>query len=300
MIYLTKGIRQSHYSVGRYSKPDFSHLVEATRTPQEAFNQTAEQLAEYKKNEALYVIHGTVAGMKRKDEVINRTILFIDVDDESNYKNASKRLDDLFEAYDINHVIYPTISNCIKDGARLRVGVALDRPVNADEYLKLWRVILVNVGLHGDDTAVNHSFKQLQGLYIKTSQNSSQAPIIYDSGQGLPVDEFIKIYDSDTAKYEQQKPAVATASNDDEDIPNYAKTNKRMIATLLDPEANYQLFGGWDNMLTALAGWTYKQSYGDFIITADVVEATNNKGSDPIEEQELIKKFKTWGKGWTY
>lgn len=299
MIYLTKGIRQSHYSVGRYSKPDFTHLVETTRKPQETFNQTAEQLAEYKKNEALYVIHGTVAGMKRKDEVISRTILFIDIDDESNYTDTSKRLDDLLESFHINHVIYPTISNGIKEGARLRVGVELNKPVNADEYLKLWRVILVNVGLHGDATAVNQSFKQLQGLYVKTSQNSSQTPIIYDSGQGLPVNEFIKIYDNDTAKYEEQKSVVTTVSND-KNIPKWAENNKRFIACLLDPESNYMLFGGWDNMLTALGGWTLRNTYGDYRITSDVLETVNNMGSDPIDNKELGNKFKSWVKGWTY
>lgn len=297
MIYLTKGVHQPEYKVYKETNGDFYNLVQGTRKPQQALNQTDEQLAGYKENQALYAIYGTVNGVKRKDEAINRTILFIDIDDESNYSEASQRLDDLLESFDINHVIYPTISNGIKDGARLRVGVELDKPVNADEYLKLWRVILVNVGLHGDQTAVNHSFKQLQGLFVQTEHNSASQPIIYDTGQGLPVDEFIKLYDANTNKYKIQKQVVHTDDADESYLPRWIITNRLMLNTIMDPESNFQRFGGWDNMLTALGGWVFKDTQ-NFVTTAGVVEYVNNKGSDPIEENELVSKFKTWAKGW--
>src|SRR5699024_8151484 len=102
-----KGIKQSEYKGYRETNGDSYNLVELTRKPQQAFNQSAEQLADYKQNTAIYAIYGNITGMKRKDEVINRTILFIDVDDESNYSEASKRIDDLLESFDINHVVYP-------------------------------------------------------------------------------------------------------------------------------------------------------------------------------------------------
>ncbi|KAA8439192.1 hypothetical protein FKV75_02655 [Weissella paramesenteroides] len=297
MIYLTKGIKQSEYNVYKETNGDFYNLVELTRKPQQAFNQSAEQLAEYKQNTSVYAIYGNIKGMKRKDEVINRTILFIDVDDESNYSEASKRIDDLLESFDINHVVYPTISNGIKEGARLRVGVELDRPVNADDYLKLWSVLLVSVRLHGDPTAVNHSFKQLQGLFVQTEQNSDNRPIIYDTGHGLPVDEFIKLYDANTNKYKIQKRVVHTDDEDESYLPRWAITNRLMLNTIMDPESNFQRFGGWDNMLTALGGWVFKDTQ-NFVTTAGIVEYVNNKGSDPIEESELVNKFKTWAKGW--
>ena len=297
MIYLTKGVHQPEYKGYKETNGDFYNLVQITRTPQQAFNQTAEQLAEYKTNTAIYAIYGNIKGMKRKDEVVNRTILFIDVDDESNYLEASKRLDDLLESFDINHVIYPTISNGIKEGARLRVGVELDKPVNSDEYLKLWSVLLVSVRLHGDPTAVNHSFKQLQGLFVQTEQNSPNRPIIYDTGQGLPVDEFIHIYDTEPNKYKVQKRVVADISDDEAGFPRWVITNRLMLNTIMDPESNFQRFGGWDNMLTALGGWVLKDTK-DFVTTANIIQYVNNKGSDPITDETIADKLRNWAKGW--
>lgn len=297
MIYLTKGIKQSEYKGYRETNGDFYNLVELTRKPQQAFNQSAEQLADYKQNTAIYAIYGNITGMKRKDEVINRTILFIDVDDESNYSEASKRIDDLLESFDINHVIYPTISNGIKEGARLRVGVELDKPVNSDEYLKLWSVLLVSVRLHGDPTAVNHSFKQLQGLFVQTEQNSPKRPIIYDTGHGLPVDEFVQIYENNKNKY---CPQFKVTSKRTQGQPRWADKNRMVIANLIDPESNYHLFGGWDNMLTAVGGWTFRNTHGNVRATAEIIEAVNDKGSVPIAEDELGRKFKSWVKNWEY
>ncbi|WP_288573413.1 hypothetical protein [uncultured Weissella sp.] len=297
MIYLTDGVRQRRYDVFKETNGDFYHLAQMTKEPQKALNLTADQLAEYKLNMAKYVLYGRVDGVERADKVIGRTVLFIDIDDEGNYPDTSKRLNDLLEAYSVLHVIYPTISNNIKEGARLRAGVALDRSVTAEEYLKLWSVLLTSVGLHGDDTAVNKSFKQLQGLYVKTSQNAENEPIIYSDGHALPVDEFVKIYDASSKKYQMKRRVIHTDDEDESYLPRWVITNRLMLNTIMDPESNFQRFGGWDNMLTALGGWVFKDTK-NFVTTADVVEYVNNKGSDPIEESELINKFKTWAKGW--
>lgn len=301
MIYLTDGVRQRRYDVFKETNGDFYHLAQMTKAPQVALNQTADQLAEYKLNMAKYVLYGRVDGVERVDKVIGRTVLFIDIDNESNYPDTSKRLNDLLEAYSVLHVIYPTISNNIKDGARLRAGVALDRSVTAEEYLKLWSVLLTSVGLHGDDTAVNQSFKQLQGLYVKTSQNAENEPIIYSDGHALPVDEFIKLYDTSPKKYRRKTLAINGFSVEagNRKAPVWAERNKQFIACLLDPESNYMLFDGWDNMLTAIGGWVFRSTQGDIRTTVETVEAVNKLGSDPISNGELKHKFDTWFKRWT-
>lgn len=301
MIYLTDGVRQRRYDVFKETNGDFYHLVQMTKAPQVALNQTADQLAEYKLSMAKYVLYGRVVGVERADKVIGRTVLFIDIDDEGNYPDTSKRLNDLLEAYSVLHVIYPTISNNVKEGARLRAGVALDRSVTAEEYLKLWSVLLTSIGLHGDDTAVNKSFKQLQGLYVKTSQNAENEPIIYSDGHTLPVDEFIKIYDASPKKYRKNTLSINgfSVETSKKNVPNWAEHNKKFIACLLDPESNYMLFDGWDNMLTAVGGWTFKNTYGDVRTTVETVEAVNKLGSDPISNSELKHKFDTWFKRWS-
>lgn len=64
MIYLTKGIKQSEYKGYRETNGDFYNLVELTRKPQQTFNKSAKQLAEYKQNTAIYAIYGNITGMK--------------------------------------------------------------------------------------------------------------------------------------------------------------------------------------------------------------------------------------------
>ena len=83
-------------------------------------------------------------------------------------------------------------------------------------------------------------------------------------------------------------------------IPRYAQTNKQLLMVILDPEQYYTLFGGWDNMLTSVGGWVYRQTYGDVGFTADVVEFVNSLGSEPIATKELSDKFKSWVRNWRY
>ncbi|RZQ58526.1 hypothetical protein [Weissella paramesenteroides] len=300
MIYLTKGLLNKQYTQ-LDGLPDFSHLVKATGAPQEALKMTDEQLAGYKSSAVTYALYGTVNGQQRRDDVLNRTVLFIDVDDESDYHTLSDCLANMFTALGINFVIYPTISNGIKYGARLRVGIELDKAVELEVYRKIWLVITHQLHVKGDITAINGSFKQLQGLYVKTSQNALNKPIITTDGAGLPVDKFVAVYDKNAGKY-QLKKAHESGKNIDTigKIPTWAEHNRKFIACLLDPESNYMMFGGWDNMLTALGGWTLRSTCGDYGMTADVLEAVNNMGSDPISDSELGKKFKSWAKGWTY
>ena len=296
MIYLTNGLLNKQYTQ-LDDLPDFSHFVKATRAPQEALNMTDEQLAEYKSSSVTYALYGAVNGQQRRDDVLNRTVLFIDVDDESDYQTLSNRLANMFTALGINFVIYPTISNGIKDGARMRIGVELDKAVELTAYRKIWLVITHQLHVKGDITAINSSFKQLQGLYVKTSQNALNEPIITTDGAGLPVDKFVSIYDKNAGKYQLKQVHESKASGN---TPRWAQTNRNIIACLLDPESNYMVFGGWDNMLTALGGWTLRSTHGDYRVTADLIEAINNRGSDPISDSALGKKFKSWAKGWKY
>ena len=296
MIYLTNGLLNKQYTQ-LDDLPDFSHLVKATRVPQEALNMTDEQLAEYKSSSVTYALYGAVNGRQRRGDVLNRTVLFIDVDDESDYQTLSDRLANMFTAFGINFVIYPTISNGIKNGARMRIGVELDKAVELTAYRKIWLVITHQLHVKGDITAINSSFKQLQGLYVNTSQNALNEPIITTDGAGLPVDKFVSIYDKNAGKYQLKQVHESKASGN---LPRWAQTNRNIIACLLDPESNYMMFGGWDNMLTALGGWTLRSTHGDYRATADLIEAVNNRGSDPISDSELGKKFKSWAKGWKY
>ena len=53
-------------------------------------------------------------------------------------------------------------------------------------------------------------------------------------------------------------------------------------------------------MLTAVGGWTFRNTHGNVRATAEIIEAVNGKGAVPIAEDELGRKFKSWVKNWEY
>lgn len=116
----------------------------------------------------------------------------------------------------------------------------------------------------------------------------------------LPVDEFVKIFDENPNRYEHKQSKISQRFENNEDRKTWMVTNARMVTALLDPENNYGLFGGWDNMLTSVGGWVYRNTGGNIRFTLDVVEHLNSLGSDPIPISELGPKFKSWVKNWRY
>lgn len=303
MIYTQMGVLAKEYQVVN-GGTDFQHLVYTTEHPATAENMTPEQLDAFKRTRAPYAVYGLADGTGRADaEVTARTILFIDVDDAAtDYDTVLGRLTGgIMNRY--NFVAYPTIRNGVKPGARLRVGVELDRPATQDEYVKIWRVLGFALHVHGDEAGVTRQFKQLQGNYVRTSQNAHRQPLINASDTvALPVDEFVKIFDENPNRYEpkQSKSSPKRRQTASDNRPAWADNNRLMISAIIDPEHYYTEFGGWDNMLTGVGGWVFKNTHGNLQFTADVIDYVNNTGNDPIAFEELTKKFKSWARRWNY
>lgn len=289
MIYTQTGVLAKRYTVVDEMN-DFAHLVTTTATSTQAQNLTNNQLEDFKHTSAPYVVYGFVDGTKRADsEVTARTILFLDVDgNEASYNEARDRITaGLLNQY--NLVAYPTISNGIKDGARMRVGIELSRPAPPEDYIKVWRVVSYLLHVTADEAGVTRQFKQLAGTYLLTTQNAHSDPLINANDTlALPVDEFVKIFDEKPNRY-VAKPAMASQRiESDGERRTWMVTNARMVTALLDPENNYGLFGGW----------VYRNTGGNIRFVLDVVEHLNSLGSDPIPISDLGPKFKSWVKNW--
>lgn len=296
MIYETTGVQQVYYSAT--DGDEWAHLVEAVESPVIKLDHTPEQLHAYKEQRAPYVIYGHNKSLKRSDDLLSRNVLFIDVDEYGDYATYSQQLANNFDALGLSYVIYPTVSNGIKPGARLRVGIPLDRDANRDEYLKIWRVLTTYYHITADKAGAESSFKQLQGLYIKTSQNAQNSPLLATGGM-LQVDAYVQIYDSNPGKYASTTSTTFTIATSGEKQRNaWPERNKRIMAFLMDPDNNWQAFGGWDNALTSAGGWIYKNTNQDIRYTAEAIEQLNNSGSDPIDNKQLGMKFKSWFKTW--
>lgn len=303
MIYTQMGVLAKRYTVVD-EMDDFAHLVTATATPTKAQNLTSNQLETFKHTSAPYVVYGLVDGTDRANsEVTARTILFLDVDgNEATYNEVRDRITaGLLNQYSL--VAYPTISNGIKDGARMRVGIELSRPAPPDDYIKVWRVVSYLLHVTADEAGATRQFKQLSGTYVLTTQNAHSEPLINANGTvALPVDEFVNIFDENPNRYEPKQskasPSRQQASSDNR--PAWADNNRLMISAIIDPEHYYTEFGGWDNMLTRVSGWVYRNTRGNIRFTLDVVEHLNSLGSDPIPISQLGPKFKSWVKNWRY
>lgn len=300
MIYTTTGVMQRQYT--QVSGDDWQHLLNAVTNPPNLKDLTANQLDIYKHTNAPYVVYGTSTGLERgTSEITSRLIMFIDVDDNGkDYQAIANYIATFLGTFDTNLVIYPTINNAIKQGERLRVGIPLDVELTPDEYSQVWQVLTHYMHLNADPAGADKAFKQLQGLYVKTTQNAQSEPIIENNGTALNTAFFLSKYvnltklDIKNADKNLPKPAM------DNNIPKWAVNNRKIIRTLLDPESHYTAFGGWDNMLTTIGGWVFKNTQGDIDLTADAVQDTNNRGTAPIPDHELTKKFKSWMTHWHY
>lgn len=299
MIYTTQGVTERQYTL--VNGNDWQHLINAVSNPPK-LSISNMQMDSYKHIQAPYVVYGTSTGVERgSSEITSRSILFIDVDDSGqDYSSRTNNINTFMSMFGTNHVIYPTINNSIKQGERLRVAIPLDTELNQEEYSKVWQVLTHNLHLNADSTGAIKAFKQLQGLYVQTSQNAHNQPIIENTGTPLDTTFFLSKYENQLKPATKRTADNLTKPNLNMGIPKWANNNRKIIRALLDPETHYSDFGGWDNMLTSIGGWVFKNTQGDIKLTADAVQDTNNRGNNPIPDNELTKKFKSWMQHWHY
>lgn len=294
-VYLTKGFETTEYNVfDGTPHQDFMHLVSMTENHAKALNGSDEEV-EAVKPEMLNVVYGTVDGRYRTDQLVSRSVLFIDVDGAGDYNTVLERVTGGILS-GMNMAIYPSISNRIKTGARLRIGIELSREVTQEEYSKVWSVLTALHELEADVNGVTQNWNQLAGTYTLTSQNSVHAPYIKSDGQPLDVDAFVQVYDNEPNKFriKAEEPAATAPSLTNGNKPWSAMASK-VLNAMLDPEAHYKEFGGFDNMLVSVAGWLFRQT-NSIEITANWVEQVNATGSDPLPDKELKAKFISWSK----
>lgn len=294
-VYLTKGFETTEYNVfDGTPHQDFMHLVGMTEHHTKALDGSDEEV-EAVKPEMLNVVYGTVDGRYRTDQLLNRTVLFIDVDGAGDYSTVLERVTGGILS-GTNMVIYPSISNGIKTGARLRIGVELSHEVTQEEYSKVWGVLTIVHELEADLNGVTQNWNQLAGTYTLTTQNSVHKPYIKADGQVLNVDAFIQVYDNEPDKFriKTDKPAVTAKFLTNGSKP-WSVMASKVLNAMLDPEAHYKEFGGFDNMLVSVAGWLFRQT-NSIEITASWVERVNTMGSYPLPDKELKAKFISWSK----
>ena len=90
--YLSKGFETIQYNViDGNPRQDFMDLVSMTEHHTKALNGTDEEVEAFKP-EMLNVVYGTVDGHYRTDQLVNRSVMFIDVDDGGDYDTVLERV----------------------------------------------------------------------------------------------------------------------------------------------------------------------------------------------------------------
>lgn len=305
MIYTTKGFKQQ-----RYNNPNGDEWTHFTNSIVNHAVYNGDDFNGYKANQAPYAVYGENKNnelARGQSELLTRSILFIDIDNgNSTYEKTHDRMANILDGFNVTYAIYPTIRHGVEQGERLRLGIALDKALNQADYIKLWLVLVVGMNLIADFAGVTKSFKQLQGLYVKTTNNEHIEPTMT---LNLPLDTalFLNVYNKEPDKYERYTQETTSSSRErpkqrsqDGNVPVWAINNQLRFNALQDPERYYMEYGGWDNMLTHLGGWVFNQTHGDVIATANIIDHVNSLGSDPIPDKVLADKFKNWAQKWSY
>ena len=310
--YKTTGVKAGFYIRGD-APNDFAELVELTEHPTDASGLSSDELLSddgFKKLHAPYRVYGVLDGEEQqqpspsrtKTTVTGRDVLFIDVDDESEYLPLLKVVIEKLEPWQMNFVAYPTISNGIKSGARMRIGIELDKFTSREEYMKIWKVLTKYFGVQSDVSAIASRFNQLEGVYVLTDKNAVYEPYIVNDGHPLESAAFVALYDGKPELYEREKKPVQRGRPTGSlwDVLNKQQQQEirlpwyDAIQMIEHPVQEGDKYGGWNMMFTKLYGKLLKAMDGER--AQEIIRLANDKGDDPMSERELTSIFRSINK----
>lgn len=263
---------------------DFSELVRCFMAGYEESPNEIENKELYKRNKAHYFIAGEMKALKRSNEnVLNRTLLTLDIDD-------LPIRDDVFieclKKHNRRMLAYPTLSHTRQDDTcRYRLIFDLDRPVNKEEYARLVTGVTNTIAVkwcginnYKPDSS-NVTFSQLQGFYVKTT-NNKDAP--YFLNRDAPPIEVDKLLDQTTP------PPIKLKYNNS----NGGKPNK-ILLYLIDALNGVELSeGGRNNYISALVYTGLIHSHGNIETIERFIEAVETynqkKVNPPLTDSELL------------
>lgn len=187
MLYIQKGLTTKKLKVVNADTSDFD--VIKNFAPKEVIGD----LNNFKRTSAEYCICGYIQEtengeyIRNNENLIRRTLIFIDLDDLSSHGEIN-RIASLLGEY--QYMVYPTIS-CTEDNPRYRLVIEPSRPLNdKNEYDYMIDAISNDLSITYDNTS--KTWSQCQGLPIVTEFNKDFKPII-NHGEPYPVPDKIDV-----------------------------------------------------------------------------------------------------------
>jgi|GEM_PF-4257720 len=252
MIYFKTGLKSSGAFWDTIKGDDWENLLTLTEDAQ-PINEllTFEALERFKRNKAGYIRAGEYGSDSITNNVFERSILFLDVDEFGDYDSVAQHIADLLDSYGWSYIIYPTVDNGIKPGARLRVAMPFIKPVSDSDYWKIWEHITSKLSVEVEKNMLDAP----EPLYVKTQHNIDSVPYIE---RGNPL--YFEVVEPENNR-----------------IPERAHASKQVIAFIADPSSNWESFGTWENAITKTISWVYPHSGYDAKYTAELIEYINSR-----------------------
>jgi putative DNA primase/helicase len=215
------------------TRDDFTQLIELAQNPQRVTVTSPEQLKEYKRNTAVYLLAGTLLHETRKDDnFTSSSLLLVDFDsipDEAQFLANVKQQLDRYQ-----YVLYPSISygqmdeNGKPKGARYHLAMTLSHPLahptagepKTGKRKPLTYYINTKLGMKSDDAL--DTWSQLFGAPTLTNLNAERT-VIHPTGGSLDVDAIVDWYQQQKPA---QKPAQATQTPQSSTRPANEKTKQ--------------------------------------------------------------------------
>lgn len=230
-LYYKKGVKGSAMRKIDTVINDFdllASIVEKMISGQILTFNNKEEKEKYKSNDAFYFIAGEMKDhtYRSNANMISRSLLIIDIDDLEIMDN--KLIDCIKNANNRSRmrvIAYPTISHShIDKKSRYRVIFDLDRSVNDDEYKRLIKGVTsvitskwCNIKNYKRDDS-NATFSQLQGLPVKTTENTNAPILINIDGKPLYVDGMLEKFKNNNPINDNKPISFTGCSMDDREV----------------------------------------------------------------------------------
>lgn len=198
---------------------DFPELVHCFKADYEKSPIEIKNKKSYKRNKEHYFIAGEMKALKRNNEnVLNRTLLTLDIDD---LLIRDDTFIDCLKSHNRRILAYPTLSHTRGDTCRYRL--------NKEEYAQLvtgvtntTTVKWCGINNYQLDSS-NTTFSQLQGFYVKTTNNKDTPYFLNKDAPPIEVDKLLKNTTPSPIKLNYTNSSVGTSYKKRKEVSQWIK-----------------------------------------------------------------------------
>ncbi len=259
-------------SFKQFSQPKWSELVNRLAIPQNNINKYARGVAIYGDMKDETDENGNEYKKYRKDEnVIYRDVLVLDYDDIPKLRRLHDAITETLEGFSW---MYHTTFNHRTESPRIRLYIALNEHISADEYRKYTKVLASKIGHPVDEGSFQPSRAMALPVYQKDKypflHQYNDAPILNA--------ETLEKWSEEIEKQTDQ--SITTNFNKRDDA--YWRDISFSVAK-----------GNRNNSLASLIGHLFSRHVNEYIVYSYALLWGQNACKPPLKEREINATFQS-------